>query len=74
LSIPGGSNSTRTSIRGFCALDRPGIQAVPLAHRATPCSYQLHHREHRDPADRLLKRILEFSRKRAGQQGFTIEV
>jgi len=35
-------------------LDRPGVEAVPLAHRAAARSYQLHHLDHRDPADRLL--------------------
>jgi PIN domain nuclease of toxin-antitoxin system len=35
-------------------LGRPGIEAVPLSHRAACRSYQLHHLEHRDPADRLL--------------------
>lgn len=35
-------------------LERPGIEAVPLGHRAASRSYQLHHLEHRDPADRLL--------------------
>ena len=35
-------------------LDRPGIEAVPLDHRAASRSYQLHHLQHRDPADRLL--------------------
>jgi PIN domain nuclease of toxin-antitoxin system len=35
-------------------LARPGIEAVPLSHRAACRSYQLHHLEHRDPADRLL--------------------
>ena len=35
-------------------LDRPCIEAVPLSHKAAVCSYQLHHLEHRDPADRLL--------------------
>ena len=35
-------------------LDRPGITAVPLGHRAACRSYRLHHLEHRDPADRLL--------------------
>ena len=70
-------------------LDRPGIEAVPLAHRAAARSYQLHHLEHRDPADRLLiataielgcplvtydKRIVQFGRKRGRQQGFAVEV
>ena len=35
-------------------LDCPGIEAVPLGHQAASRSYQLHHLEHRDPADRLL--------------------
>lgn len=35
-------------------VDRPGIEAVPLGYRAASRSYQLHHLEHRDPADRLL--------------------
>jgi PIN domain nuclease of toxin-antitoxin system len=35
-------------------LQRPGVEAVPLGHRAASRSYQLHHLEHRDPADRLL--------------------
>lgn len=39
-------------IRRF--LERPGIEAVPLGHQASSRTYQLHHLEHRDPADRLL--------------------
>jgi len=35
-------------------LQRPRIKSVPLEHRAPSRSYQLHHLEHRDPADRLL--------------------
>jgi PIN domain nuclease of toxin-antitoxin system len=35
-------------------LRRPGIRSVPLSHREASRSYQLHHLEHRDPADRLL--------------------
>jgi len=34
--------------------DRPGIEAVPLHCSAASRSYQLHHLENRDPADRLL--------------------
>lgn len=30
------------------------MEAVPLDHGAAARSYQLHHLEHRDPADRLL--------------------
>lgn len=70
-------------------LDRPGIEAVPLAHRAASRSYQINHLEHRDPADRLLiataielgcplvtydARITQFGKKRGRQQGFSIEV
>jgi PIN domain nuclease of toxin-antitoxin system len=35
-------------------LGRPGIEAVPLGHRAASRAYRLHHLEHRDPADRFL--------------------
>lgn len=35
-------------------LDSPGITSVPLGCRTAARSYQLHHLEHRDPADRLL--------------------
>jgi PIN domain nuclease of toxin-antitoxin system len=35
-------------------LDRPGIKAVPLGHWSACRSYEFHHLEHRDPADRLL--------------------
>jgi PIN domain nuclease of toxin-antitoxin system len=35
-------------------LGRPGIEAVPLDHVAAARAYQLHHLDHRDPADRLL--------------------
>jgi PIN domain nuclease of toxin-antitoxin system len=70
-------------------LDRPGVEAVPLAHRAAARSYELHHLEHRDPADRLLiataielrcplvtydERIAQFYKKRGRQQGFSVEV
>ena len=66
-------------------LDRPGVEAVPLGHRAAARSYQLHHLEHRDPADRLLiataielacplvtydERIERFGRNHGGQYGF----
>jgi PIN domain nuclease of toxin-antitoxin system len=69
-------------------LDRPGIEGAPLAHRAASRSYQLHHLDHRDPADRLLiataielacpfvtydERITEFGKKRGRQYGFSIE-
>ena len=70
-------------------LDRPGIEAVPLAHRAAARSYQLNHLEDRDPADRLLiataielgcplvtydERITQFGKKRGRQQGFSVEM
>lgn len=70
-------------------LDRPGIEAVPLAHRAAARSYQLNHLQHRDPANRLLiataielgcplvtydERIMQFGKKRGRQQGFSVEV
>jgi PIN domain nuclease of toxin-antitoxin system len=35
-------------------LARPGVAAAPLEPRAASRAYQLHHLEHRDPADRLL--------------------
>ena len=35
-------------------LDRPGVEGAALTHRAAARGYQLHHFEHRDPADRLL--------------------
>jgi PIN domain nuclease of toxin-antitoxin system len=69
-------------------LSRPGIEAVPLGHRAAARSYQLHHLEHRDPADRLLiasaielgcplvsydDRIVRFSKNHGPQYGFSAE-
>lgn len=69
-------------------LDRPGIEAAPLARSAAARSYQLHHLEYRDPADRLLiataielacplvtydERIAQFGKKRGRRQGFFIE-
>ncbi len=68
-------------------LDRPGIEAAPLAHRAASRSYQFHHLDHRDPADRLLiataielacplvtydERITQFGKQRGRQYGFSI--
>jgi PIN domain nuclease of toxin-antitoxin system len=68
-------------------LDRPGIEAVPLGHRAASRSYQLHHLEHRDPADRLLiataielacplitydERIARFGKKHGRQYRFAV--
>ena len=35
-------------------LDCPGIEPVWVDYRAAARSYELHHLEHRDPADRLL--------------------
>jgi PIN domain nuclease of toxin-antitoxin system len=66
-------------------LDRPSVEAVSLSHGAACRSYQLHHLEHRDPADRLLiataielncplvtydERILRFGKRRGRQYGF----
>lgn len=66
-------------------LDRPSVEAVPLSLGAACGSYQLHHLEHRDPADRLLiataielacplvtydERILHFGKRRGRQCGF----
>jgi PIN domain nuclease of toxin-antitoxin system len=69
-------------------LDRPGIEAVPLSHKAASQSYQLHHLEHRDPADRLLiataielacplvtydERIVRFGKKHGRQYRFVVD-
>jgi PIN domain nuclease of toxin-antitoxin system len=35
-------------------LARPGVKSAPLEQRAAARAYQLHHLEHRGPADRLL--------------------
>ncbi len=68
-------------------LDRPGIDGVPLDYRAASRSYQLHHLEHRDPADRLLiataielacplvtydERIAGFGKRRGRQFRFAV--
>lgn len=68
-------------------LDRPGIEPVPLSHRAACRAYQLHHLGHRDPADRLLiataielacplvtydERIARFGRNHGRQYGFVV--
>ncbi|HVH80488.1 MAG TPA: type II toxin-antitoxin system VapC family toxin, partial [Stellaceae bacterium] len=67
-------------------LDYPGIEAVPLNHRAAARSYQLHQLEHRDPADRLLiataiehgcplvtydQRIIRFAERYGSQHQFS---
>ena len=69
-------------------LDCPGIEAVPLGHQAASRSYQLHHLEHRDPADRLLiataielacplvtydERIVRFGNKHGRQYRFVVD-
>lgn len=69
-------------------LDRPGIVAVPLGHRAGCRSYLLHPLPHRDPADRLLiataidlgcplvtydERIVRFGEAHGRQFGFATE-
>ena len=66
-------------------LQRPGIEPVPLDHRAAARSYRLYQLEHRDPADRLLtataieldcplvtydERILRFAADYGRQHGF----
>lgn len=68
-------------------LGRPGIEAVPLSHRAASRSYRMHPLEHRDPADRLLiataielacplvtydERIIRFGRTHGRQYRFAI--
>jgi PIN domain nuclease of toxin-antitoxin system len=68
-------------------LDRPGIEAAALGHGAASRAYQLHHLEHRDPADRLLiataielacplvtydDRITRFGEAHGGQYRFTV--
>lgn len=68
-------------------LSRPGLEAVSLHHRAAALAYNLHHLEHRDPADRLLiasaidvgcplvthdDRIRRFARTRGRQYRFSI--
>lgn len=68
-------------------LDRPGIEAVPLGRKAASHSYQIHHLEHRDPADRLLiataielacplvtydERIVRFGKKHGRQYRFIV--
>jgi PIN domain nuclease of toxin-antitoxin system len=68
-------------------LERPGIEAVPLGCRAASRAYQLHHLEHRDPADRLListaielacplvtydERIARFAERRGRQYRFAV--
>jgi PIN domain nuclease of toxin-antitoxin system len=70
-------------------LDYPGIEGVPLSHRAASRSYQLHQLEHRDPADRLLiataielgcplvtydERITRFGKRHGRQYRFTVAV
>jgi PIN domain nuclease of toxin-antitoxin system len=68
-------------------LDRPGIEPMPLGCRAACRAYQLHHLEHRDPADRLLiataielscplvtydERIERFARRHGRRYGFHV--
>ena len=69
-------------------LDRPGIEAVPLGHRAACRSYLLHRLSQRDPVDRLLiataielgcplvtydERIVRFGEVHGRQFGFATE-
>jgi PIN domain nuclease of toxin-antitoxin system len=68
-------------------LDRPGLEAVALDRAAAARAYNLHHLEHRDPADRLLiasaiglgcplvthdDRIRRFAKTRGRQYRFSI--
>jgi PIN domain nuclease of toxin-antitoxin system len=68
-------------------LDGPGLEAVSLNHAAAARAYNLHHLEHRDPADRLLiasaiglgcplvthdDRIRRFAKTRGRQYRFSI--
>ena len=68
-------------------IDRPGVEVIPLSHRAAARSYDLHRLEHRDPADRLLiataidlacplvsydEHIASFARRYGRQQGFVV--
>jgi PIN domain nuclease of toxin-antitoxin system len=70
-------------------LDRPSVEALPLSHGAACRSYQLHHLEHRDPADRLLiataielacplvtydERIVRFGERHGRQYGFVVGI
>ncbi len=69
-------------------LERPGVEAVPLSHRAASRSCQLHHLPHSDPADRLLiatairlgcpfvtydERIAGFAATHGSQYGFVTD-
>ena len=69
-------------------LDRPGVEGAALTHGAAARSYQLHHFEPRDPADRLLiataielrcplvtydERVIGFAESRGGQHGFSVQ-
>jgi PIN domain nuclease of toxin-antitoxin system len=85
--------------RGFIELDlpvaawvdrfvgRPGMEAVPLDHKAATLAYNLADLDHRDPADRLLiatalglgcplithdDRIRRFAKGRGKQLGFAV--
>jgi PIN domain nuclease of toxin-antitoxin system len=75
-------------VEGWIArfLQRPGIESAALDHRLASRSYQIHHFDHRDPADRLLiataidlgcplvtydERILRFGNRHGRQYGFT---
>jgi PIN domain nuclease of toxin-antitoxin system len=89
LLVDGGHIDLDIPIEGWVErfLDRPGIEAVPLGHRAAARSYQLHHLEHRDPADRLLiataielgcplitydDRVQRFGRRHGRRYGFAV--
>jgi PIN domain nuclease of toxin-antitoxin system len=56
LLVDGGRIAVDSSVVAWIdrLLDRPGIETVPLGHRAACRSYALHYLPQRDPADRLL--------------------
>jgi PIN domain nuclease of toxin-antitoxin system len=68
-------------------VDRPGMEAVSLDHKAAALAYNLGDLDHRDPADRLLiataiglgcplvthdDRIRRFAKGRGKQLGFAV--
>jgi PIN domain nuclease of toxin-antitoxin system len=68
-------------------VERPGVEGAALSLAAAARSYQLHHLEHRDPADRLLiataieldcplvtydERITAFGRRHGRQYRFAV--
>ena len=86
--MPSASNSTfRSQFGSIDSLSGRGVEFVPLALSAAARAYQLHHLEHRDPADRLLiataielgcplvtydDRIRRFGERHGRQYGFAV--